>query len=88
MKMTTEHFNELKDRIEHRLSADREGLLSVERYREGKFNNADKCRDVQKRYCFDLLYSSVPASWVCRELYPYLDDGHIYTALKQICPKV
>jgi hypothetical protein len=88
MKMTKEHFNELKEKIEHRFSADTQGLLNPEKYESGDFTWNYPVKDLQKRYCFDVLYMSVPASWVCRELYPYLNDDHIFTALKAICPKV
>lgn len=88
MKITDTHFAELKEKIEHRLSADRQGMLSPGKYENGAFHNASKVKDLQRRYCFDVLYSSVPASWICRELYPYLTDDHIYSALKAICSKV
>jgi hypothetical protein len=30
------------------------------------------------------LHSAVPVSWICSDLYPYLDDSHIDTALRAI----
>lgn len=85
MKMTLEHYNTVKAAIDATLARHPD---AVERYRAGDFPRADKVKDLQRRFCFDLLYASVPASWVCSELYPYLNDDHIYTALKRACPKL
>lgn len=37
-----------------------------------------------KRYRWDLLRHTVLLSWVCSELYPYLNDDHIDSALKSL----
>lgn len=57
-------------------------------YRSGAFHRADRTKDVNLRYRFDLLHAAVPASWVCDELYGRLDmsDNHIDTALRSIVP--
>ena len=39
------------------------------------------------RYRWDLLYNAGLSSWVCDNLYSYLNDQHIDTALKNITGK-
>ena len=36
------------------------------------------------RYRWDLLYKSGLSKWICDNLYSYLNDAHIDTALKSI----
>ena len=59
-----------------------------EKYLAGDFSNSDKCKDLDKRYRWDLLYSSklrigdgvgVQGDL---NLYGYMDDSHIDSALK------
>lgn len=49
-------------------------------YRRGEFPRADRCKDRNMRYRWDLLY----ASGVLLTLYENLDDSHIDTALRAI----
>lgn len=88
MKMKEEHFNHLKTEIDKVLAIHNSRGELVECYQSGQFHNADKTKDLQLRFCADLLYGTGLNKWVCDELYTYLDDEHIYTALKRICPKV
>ena len=60
----------------------------VEDYEQGRFTRADKVKELQKRFCFDLLYAAGVNHWVVDELYPYMGDTHLYTALKAVSPKV
>jgi len=69
MKMTTEHYEYLKLRI---LKAETQVIFQ---------NN---CLLSPMRYRWDLLRIAVPVRWVCDELYPYLNDDHIDTALRHI----
>jgi len=45
------------------------------------------------RYRWDFLHASTfpcgstGTAWICRELYPYLNDNHIDTALKHVIPR-
>ena len=43
-----------------------------------------KAKDVETRLAWDLLWASVPSAWVCDNLYPYMDDSHLNTAVKSI----
>lgn len=55
-----------------------------QQYRTGNFPRADKVKDLNKRYRWDLLYACVGSQWVCDNLYPYMNDSHIDTALRSI----
>ena len=55
-----------------------------ERYRAGDFARADKVRDLNTRYRWDLFFMAGLTSWACREVYNYADDRHIDTALRAI----
>lgn len=59
-------------------------------YREGKFPNAERCKNVNMRYRWDLLYATglkigdgVGIQGDI-DLYAYLNDSHIDTALRSL----
>lgn len=63
-------------------------------YQEGTFANAERCRDVNMRYRWDLLYATnikigdgVGVKGDI-DLYAYLHDDHIDSALKRLIPDV
>jgi hypothetical protein len=58
----------------------------VRDYETGNFPRADKVKDLQKRFCFDVMHGAGLSGFVSKELYKYVNDDHIYTALKAICP--
>lgn len=80
MKMTPEHYEKLKammmpmaDRVPgHRLS-----LIADPRV-----------KDMEMRVRWDWFWASKPGDFVTKELYEYLDDRHIDTALKQIMKEI
>ena len=77
MKMKKEHYKHIKDTIENKLKS-----LGY------TLNDAVKlCRDsghTDITTGWYLLKGSDLISFVCDELYPYLNDNHINTALKSI----
>jgi len=85
MKIKPEHLKELKERIQYVLE---QNPQAIELYETGQFRNAESTKDLQKRFCFDLLHAGFSSKWVCDTLYPYMNDAHIYTALKSVCPKI
>ena len=85
MKMKPEHFEYLREKVEHYL-ADNPTVL--ESYANGDFYNSDKCCDLQLRVCSDLSRLAVGSIWICDNLYPYLLDSHLFTAMKRIVPSV
>ena len=58
-----------------------------EAYRSGQFPNHDRCKDVDKRYRWDLLYAAIGSAGVCA-LYDAhaVNDTHIDSALRRIVP--
>ena len=86
MKMKQEHFNYMKKEIDIILEKYNDKGQLVEEYRSGNFPRAEGVQDLQKRFCFDLFRASGLVAWTCDNLYSYLNDEHIYTALKKICP--
>ena len=85
MKITPEHFEYMKSQAEAHLEKCPD---AVEMYETGKFERSDRVRDLQERFCFDLLHGSGLTPWVCENIYPYANDDHIFTALKRIAPTV
>ena len=59
-------------------------------YRNGQFPNAERCKDLDMRYRWDLLYASglkLGDGVGVRgdlDLYAYLDDDHIDSALRHL----
>ena len=82
MKIKPEHVAYLRERIVPLDSPERR-----ECYRKGQFPRADKVKDLDRRYRWDLVYS-VPGliRWMCVNLYPYANNDHIDTALRSIVP--
>lgn len=78
MKITPEHYAELKTRIAAiwtpaKHDAHRQFII-----------NEGKAKDVEKRLRWDWSYYAKMSPWVCDNLYTYMDDTHIDTALKQV----
>jgi len=88
MKIKTEHYAILESAINDVLSVHNANGELVRCYESGDFHKSDAVKDLQKRFCFDVLFGAGLNKFVCSELYPYMDDNHLYTALKSICPKV
>lgn len=81
MKIKQEHFNYMRDRIRLGLNG---SPGAYDAYRSGDFPNADRVKDINKRFRWDCLNAFVGSHWVCDNLYPYVDDSHIDTALRRI----
>lgn len=88
MKVKKEHLEHMKTEIDKLLANSGGAGFVVSRYESGKFPNSEKVNDLQKRFCFDLMYSAGLTKFICDNIYPYANDSHIFTALKAICPKV
>lgn len=79
MKIKPEHLATLKAAIQPLDTAERRNL-----YLEGRFPHADKVRDLNKRYRWDLLHAAGLTSWLCDTLYRYAHDDHVDSALRSI----
>ena len=78
MKMTQQHFDHLKSSIALIWTQDKHDV-------QRKFIvNEGKSKDVEKRLRWDWSYYAKVSPWACDNLYSYLDDTHIDTALKRI----
>ena len=89
MKMKQEHYNILKSSIEDVLK--NMGPALLQEYETGKFPRADKVKDLNVRFRWDLfhfIWSKMERSGKKLNLYDYLNDTHIDTALRRICPKI
>lgn len=74
MKMKPEHFAHLKNAIApftENAKAHREIL-----------RNDPRVNDLEKRLRWDLAHAAKLTPWICSDLYPYLNDTHIDTALR------
>lgn len=68
MKIKPEHLAYLKEHVK---------VLNPERYVNAGLTS--------KRYLFDCLYATEGmSSWICDNLYSYMNDTHIYTALRSL----
>ena len=87
MKIKQDHLDYMSNEMNKQIGKYGWGKLIAE-YESGQFPRSDKVKDLQKRFCFDMSFGAGLTQFVCKELYSYLDDSHVYTALKAICPKV
>ena len=71
MKMKQEHYDYIKNAIEQANTGDIE-----QEYKNGTIS--------PMRYRWDLTYAASLSGWICKNLYSYLDDTHIDTALRNI----
>ena len=88
MKIKNEHYAIIESAINELLCVHNSKGELVACYESGDFHKSEAVTDLQKRFCFDVLYGVGLNSFICQEIYPYLDDSHLYTALKSICPTV
>lgn len=80
MKMRKEHYEFIKgamSAIEHKRVIDHKAYI-WELFFDGMIE------DPNKRLRNDFFRSAVNSQWVCDELYPYLNDTNIDSALKKI----
>jgi len=88
MKIQPIHYAHLKQQIDALLASHNANGELIQAYEQGRIPRADKVKDLQRRFCFDLLHAAGLTPYVCDNLYSYLHDAHLYTALKSICPPV
>ena len=75
MKMKKEHFDRMRDAI-----VPHDTQFHRMRYIEAGLSD--------KRYRWDLMRHAGLVPFICRELYSYLDDKHVDTALAKIVPSL
>ena len=72
--MKSEHYEELQGAISSAVIPDQMGS-------EAEYLAAG---NTLKRYRWDRLWIAKQSNWICQNLYPYLNDDHIDTALRQM----
>ena len=77
MKMQAEHYQYLKSAIDN---------LDKQRVADHKALELGKDKD--KRFLLDISHMLGEYNFICNTLYPYLNDDHIHTALKQIAKEL
>ena len=87
MKIKQKHFDHIQTAINNLLAEKRLANIVYE-YEHGIFVNSKRVYDLQMRFCFDLFHMAGLTRYACDTLYSYMNDDHIYTALKKICPVV
>ena len=85
MKMTQAHFEIIKSGIGKVLANHKNAVM---RYEHGDFANANKVKDINKRFRWDLFHAAGLTKFACDELYMYLTDDQIDTALRRITPTI
>ena len=87
MKITPQDFDRLKNRIENLVETNGGWDKVTDIFETGNFPRSEKVKDLQKRFVWDLMFLCKDHEFI-RELYVYLNDSHIETALKKICPTI
>jgi len=88
MKITNADFLDLKTKLNATL--DKVGReKTIEAYESGNFPRSEFVKDLQTRFCFDVYHACYRENdGLMDKLYAYLNDDHIYTALKAILPAI
>jgi len=78
MKITQQHFDHIKSSIsaiwtQEKHDCHRQFIL-----------NEGKAKDVEKRLRHDWIYYAGLSAWICDNLYGYMNDTHIDTALRNV----
>lgn len=80
MKIQSEHYEYMRlamSNSKHLLQTIRQNALK-----------SKVVKDAEKRIRWDLMHSGVSPKWICDNIYPYADDTHIDTALRQIMKEI
>ena len=77
MKIKAEHYEHMKQAIS---KVDKEIAAS----HKASLKDDPRVKDIDKRFRWDLLYAAKLSIWMCDNLYSYMNDDHVDTALKNI----
>lgn len=83
MKIKKEHLQHMKDKILPNITGE-----IIHAYETGNFVRSEKTKDFQIRFNFDMLCRFLGSAWICDNLYTYMNDDHIKSALNSFMPKV
>ena len=61
----------------------------VKQYETGNFPHSELTKDLNTRFCWDMVHNAHLDAFICHTLYPYgCHDSHVTTALKSVLPKL
>ena len=75
MKIKPEHYNYLKEQIQK---------LDINQIRLDLLNSSKQPKNFQLRLQWDCLYAANLSTWICDNLYSYMNDDNITSALNAI----
>lgn len=86
MKIQEAHFNRLK--LGYQKATTNREQEAIEKYQTGTFSNAEKIW-LQSRFIWDVFHCITQNDkTLLNELHTYLEDQHIFTAMKRIVPSI
>lgn len=86
MKIKKEHYEHMENAIKETIKKHGGMAFLISQYETGQFVNAEKTKDLSKRFRWDLFHAAGLTKYACDVLYNYMDDTHIDTALRAIVP--
>lgn len=90
MKIQAAHFNRLKEGYQKAMAYGEQGV--IESYETGRFSNSERAKgteSLQARFIWDIFWCITGHDkTLLNELYTYLEDQHIFTAMKRIVPSI
>lgn len=86
MKIKPKHLEFMEAKINKfiEVSGGKEAL--VNKYETGDFPRSELVKCLNDRFFSDVLHYAGLTPFVCEELYDYMNDSHIQTALKSVLP--
>lgn len=89
MKIKKEHLDRIKQLCDTVIEK-AGGIEKVKTmYETGSFPRSDRVKDLNMRFRFDVFYAAMQLdSGFTNELYEYLTDDHIHTAMKRTVPNL
>ena len=85
MKIKQEHLQHMKQEC---LSLLDKNPNIINQYETGQIPRADRVKNLQVRFNSDVMYHAGLTKWICDNLYSYMDDTHIASALRLFMPAV
>lgn len=88
MKVKPEHRERIKKDILSYIESHGGMASFVERFETGYFPKSEKVKDLNMRFCFDLIRLSGLWDFLLPNVYPYANDEHIHTVVRSILPTI
>lgn len=82
MKIKPEHYAVLRDEIKQVATPAKVAMHRT------SLESDPQVKDINKRLRWDCLYVARLSAWISENIYPYANDEHIDTALRQIVGEI